>query len=99
MSFLNKLFSYDELKERLTDKDAEIARLSAENAELRDRLFIKHSLPVSGAAVTTAKGTAAAGYAPKRTRLKDYINQLNPLVAPPMSLSEEEMKVLRDASQ
>lgn len=95
--FLDRIFSYKALEARLADKDQEIKRLVEDVKELRDRLFIKHSLPVSGAEVTTAKVDSIQGWAPKRARLKQYIDEQQPLAAPP--LSAEELQMLREASQ
>jgi len=94
--FLERLFSHKVLEARLQDKDREIARLITDNQDLRDRLFIKHSLPVSGAPVTTSPGEVKVGWGSKRTRIRDYINEQHPLAA---TLSDEEMLALREASQ
>ena len=93
----DRIFGYKALEERLEDKNREIARLIVDNNDLRDRLFIKHSLPVSGAEVTTTKAEASKGWAPKSVRLNDYIKSQQPLTAP--ALTDEELQMLRDASQ
>ncbi len=97
MNWLTRIFAYSELQARLEDKNREIARLTEDIKELRDRLFIKYSLPVSGAEVTTPAGESVQGWAPKRTRLKEYINKHSaPLT---VSLTDEERLALRNAAQ
>ncbi len=94
---LDRIFGYKALEARLADKDREIARLIIDINDLRDRLFIKHSLPVSGAAVTSEKGESITGYTTKKARLHDYMKAQNPIVAP--NLTEAELQMLRDSSQ
>lgn len=94
---LDRIFGYGALEDRLQDKDREIARLLIDIADLRDRLFIKYSLPVSGAAVTANKAESVQGWMPKQARLQELMNQRQPLTAP--ALSDEELQMLRDASQ
>ena len=92
----DRIFGYSALLDRLTDKNNEIERLITENRELRDRLFIRNALPVSGQDVLPGEpGNPVSGWIPKRERLKKFLNQ-TPLVA---TLSDEEMKSLREMSQ
>lgn len=93
--FFIRLLGYDVLEARLKDKDSEIERLVTENRELRDRLFIKHNLPVSALdLIQCAKGESLPGYATKRQRLKEFINRTEPPL-----LSKEDLKALREAAQ
>ena len=94
---LDKIFGWKQLEARLADKDAEIGRLLEENKELRDRLFLKHQLPVSGADVTTPKAELIEGWLPKKARIKKVIESNTPLTAP--ALNESELAALREASQ
>ncbi len=97
MNWIARIFSYNELQGRLADRDREINRLIEDNKDLKDRLFIKNGLPVSGAEVTTDKAESSPGWAPKKVRLAEYINAQQPLTAP--ALNEEELRMLREASQ
>lgn len=77
-------------------KDREIERLIIENKELRDRLFVKNSLPVSGQELVSEKGESHKTYKTKRERLKEFIHGPQ-LIAP--SLSPEELEHLNNVAQ
>lgn len=93
---LSRIFGYPILLERLTDKEREIDRLIVENRELRDRLFIKHNLPVSALDLSQphSKGEPLTGYTTKRQRLKALIEDREPPL-----LSKEDLQSLREAAQ
>ncbi len=63
----------------------QVSRLTEENRELRDRLYMTHHLPVSGSnllTVPTNKGEVSVGWMPPKKRVASFIqNQEPPLVA------------------
>lgn len=96
-TFLDRVFGRDILRERISDKELEIQRLVVENRELRDRLFIKNALPISGQSLTSSPGEAIPTWKSKATRLRDFLNLQTPLTAP--ALTDEEISELRERSQ
>jgi hypothetical protein len=95
MNWMARIFGW---ADRLADKQTEIDRLLVENRELRDRLFIKHSLPLSGQDLTKLPNIESiTGWKPKRERMKDFLNSQIPLIAP--ALNDEDLKSLRELSQ
>lgn len=100
MTFLKKLFSYDLIiksyEDRLKDKEKEISRLVEEAKDLRDRLFLKNSLPIVGQELTTSKGNSVEGWVSPKKRVSNLINSQIP--STPL-LSESEKEHLRAVAQ
>lgn len=95
---LNRIFGYKALEARLEDKDKEILRLIEENRDLRDRLFLKYSLPVSGINLQASNtGNSVQGWRTPKQRLKDYLNEQDPPLV--TTLTDAELRHLESSIQ
>lgn len=80
--------------------EAEIERLLEVNKELRDRLFLKHSLPASGINVqaqASSSGEPVSGFLTPRQRVAAHIASLEPPIA--AVLNDDELEHLRKVAQ
>jgi hypothetical protein len=93
--FFLSLFGATLIIEKL---EAEIKRLVEDNQDLRDRLFVKHQLPVTGTDLhSTMTGEPVQGYLTPKQRLAALIASTEPPIA--AKLSESEMEYLRKVAQ
>jgi hypothetical protein len=93
--FFLSLFGATLIIEKL---EAEIERLTDDNKDLRDRLFVKHHLPVVGTDLqANTAGESVQGYLTPRQRLTALIASKEPPIA--AQLSDSEMEYLRKVAQ